>query len=50
MKKKKLEENVDTLDYKLKMLCGFCGHKWLTRTKLLMVSCPSCGLKNKVKR
>lgn len=27
--------------------CKRCGYKWNTKSKLYMVSCPSCGTKNK---
>lgn len=33
---------------KIPMECKKCGHDWETGSKLITVSCPSCGTKNKV--
>ena len=30
------------------MKCKACSYSWNTKTKLIMISCPSCGTKNKV--
>ncbi len=29
-----------------KIQCKFCGYPWVTASKLIMVSCPSCMKKN----
>lgn len=26
-----------------KVRCKKCGHEWITKSKLVKVSCPSCG-------
>jgi len=30
-----------------KIKCKFCGHEWETKSKYNLVSCPSCGNKNR---
>jgi len=30
-----------------KLKCQKCDYEWVTKSKLLMVSCPSCGTKVK---
>jgi len=32
------------------MKCKKCGYEWETKSNLLLVSCPSCGDKNKVNK
>ncbi len=34
----------------MKLKCQKCKYEWNTGSKLLMVSCPSCGTKVKVPR
>lgn len=29
--------------------CKRCGYEWNTTTEMWMISCPSCGIKNKTK-
>lgn len=31
------------------MKCPKCNHEWETTSKLVLVTCPSCGLKTKNK-
>ncbi|MHA1481991.1 MAG: hypothetical protein ACTSQA_00960 [Candidatus Heimdallarchaeaceae archaeon] len=31
----------------MEIKCKKCKYKWVTRSKLIFVSCPSCGTKNK---
>jgi DNA-directed RNA polymerase subunit RPC12/RpoP len=31
-----------------KVKCSKCGHKWETKSKLTMVTCPSCQLKVRI--
>lgn len=33
----------------MKLICKKCKHTWETKTKLRMVTCPSCQLKVKIK-
>ena len=33
----------------LKTKCKKCSYEWETKSKMFMVSCPSCGNKVKVK-
>ncbi len=30
------------------MKCKKCKYKWITKSELIMISCPSCGAKNKI--
>lgn len=32
----------------MEIKCKKCGYEWDTKTQLIMISCPSCGMKNKV--
>ena len=32
------------------MICNKCKHSWITKSKLILVTCPSCGYKVKNKR
>lgn len=32
---------------KKKVKCGKCGHEWKTKSKLILVTCPSCNYKVK---
>jgi len=41
-----MEKQIETK----KMKCKFCGYEWNTRSKMKMVSCPSCLKKNEIKR
>ena len=29
----------------MKVKCPHCNHEWETKSKLVMVTCPSCNLK-----
>ena len=29
------------------MKCSKCGHSWETKSRLVLVTCPSCGRKTK---
>jgi predicted nucleic acid-binding Zn-ribbon protein len=31
----------------MKIKCSKCKHEWETKSKLILVTCPSCGLKVK---
>lgn len=33
-----------------KVKCSKCGYEWETKSKLQYVSCPSCRIKNEVKK
>ena len=33
---------------KIQMVCSKCGYECDTRSRLQLVSCPSCGTKNKI--
>jgi len=35
---------------KIKLKCLKCGHEWETKSKLKMVTCPSCQLKVKLNK
>ena len=32
----------------MKTKCNNCGHEWISKSKLIMVTCPSCMLKTKM--
>jgi len=32
-----------------KIKCKYCGYTWNTKSKAILVTCPNCGNKNKVK-
>jgi len=34
---------------KKEMKCKFCKYEWETKSKMILVSCPSCGNKNKIR-
>jgi len=31
------------------VVCIKCKYEWLTRSKLMFISCPNCGSKNRLK-
>jgi predicted nucleic acid-binding Zn-ribbon protein len=33
-----------------KIKCPKCGHEWETKSKLVLVTCPSCQLKVRIKK
>jgi len=33
-----------------KVKCPKCNHEWETKSKLVLVTCPSCQLKVKIKK
>jgi len=35
---------------KTKIKCPHCGYEWVTKSKLVKTTCPSCQLKVKVER
>ena len=37
------------MDKMKKAKCSKCGHVWVTKSNLFMVTCPSCQLKVKIK-
>ena len=33
----------------LKVKCSKCKYEWETKSLMILVSCPSCGSKNKIR-
>ena len=40
--------NNNNMTIEKQMKCKKCKYKWITKSELIMISCPSCGAKNKI--